>query len=893
MPLVREYLRRLWATLRRSPTDHDLERELRFHLEQAEEELRGKGHCPAEAARLARVRLGGFPQTMAALRDQRGLPWLDDLRTEDIISMFSQDLRLARYALSRRRGWTAAAVVALTIGVAGFTLAVSLLEQVLVRPLNFPNGRELLTLYVTSGPRYSPMPYDDYTQFRTRLDDGLDLAAFWRVFMPVSGGAFPERNQGEFVTGNFFSVLGVRPALGRLVMPSDNIVPNGHPVVVLSDRLWRRQFASDPQVLGKQLRLDGLVYDIIGVAPEGFRGTTFDSNFWIPAMMVDGHFPGRRILTVPSLPIFQTVGRLTPPLTLSAAQALMEPLDALLAEGRVPPYYTDTQASWRVRAFPGHYLRLWPEYRDDVAVFLTIFGVMALAALVVACANVATLLLARSTEWKPELALRYALGASRADLFRRVGTEVALLLLISGLVAVVLIHWLSSLTPLVPLPVPVQLELILDWAVLSVGLAVIAAVALFFAAPPVYQVVRHSSTVRMSARTQSVSRSTATDALVVGQVAISVCLVMGCFLLVSSAWRISGIAPGFDARHGVSGSLDLPRRDDDTLLVRNTLIARLLHRLTADSRVSSASVSHSRPLSVNGRLQVEFSHSPGGQEPVTVSFNSVTTDYFRTFGIPLRSGRLFTHTEAMSGARVVVVNRVLADRHFSGRSPLGESLRIEGEDRPRQIVGVVGDTSGRDIRVAPAPFVYLPLYQGDAYEVELGIAFRRPSTSGAALLRQHVAELGSRIPVSRTRTFDEIRAAATAESRIQALLAGVLAGVALSLAFIGLYGLVTYWIRQRKRELGIRIALGATPGDIARLVVGRVCWLAIIGSIVGIGVGIGMSGVVARALHGQAAGDVLGAVVVALLSVVVMVAASCWPAWRAGRVAPRDCLTVE
>ena len=806
---------------------------------------------------------------------------------------FSQDLRLARYALSRRRAWTAAAIVTLTIGVAGFTLAVSLLEQVLLRPLSFPNGRELVTLYVTSGPRYSAMPYRDYARFRTLLDDALDLAAFWRVFMPVSGGAFPERNQGEFVTGNFFSVLRVRPALGRFITPSDNIVPNGHPVVVLSDRLWRRQFASDPQVLGKQLRLDSLVYDIIGVAPEGFRGTTFDSNFWIPAMMVDGHFPGRNILTVLSLPIFQTVGRMTPSLTLRKAQALIEPLDVLPAENRVPPYYPDTQASWRVRVFPGHHLRLWPEYRDDVTVFLTIFGAMAFAALAVACANVAMLLLARSTEWKPELALRYALGANRVDLLRRVGTEVALLLSIGGFVAVVFIYWLSSLAPLVPLPVPVQLELILDWAVLGIGLAVIVAVALFFAAPPVYQVVGNLSDGRMSARTQSARGSTATDALVVGQVAISVCLVMGCFLLVSSAWRISRIEPGFDARHGVSASLDLPRRDDDTLLVRNTLIARLLDRLTADSRVSSASISTSRPLSINGRVQVKFSHSRRRQESVTVSFNSVTTDYFRTFGIPLSSGRLFTPTEALSGVRVVVVNRALADRYFSGRSPLGEALRIGGEDRPHQILGVVGDTSGRDIRVAPAPFVYSPLYQGDAYEVELSIAFRRHLTSGATLLRQHMAELGSAIPVSRPRTFHEIRGAATAESRVQALLAGVLAGVALSLAFVGLYGLVAYWIQQRKRELGIRIALGATPGDIARLVVGRACSLAIIGSIVGIGVGIGMSGVIARVLHGQAAGDVMGALAAALVSVVVMVAASCAPAWRAGRANPRDCLTVE
>ena len=249
-----------------------------------------------------------------------------------------QDMRLAGRALARQPGWTAAGVLTLAIGIAGSTLVISLLDQALVRPLDFGDGEQLATLYVTSGPEYSTMPYADYTDFRRELEETVDLAAFCRIFMTVDGRAFPENHQGEMVSGTFFSVLGVQPALGRFIGPADNVVPGGPRVVVLSDFLWRSQFASDTEIVGSRVRLNSALYDVIGVAPPGFRGAvwpTFRSAFWIPAMMADEYFPGRDVLGGRLFAVFQTIGRLAPGVRLEAVQARIDPLDEVLSQNRV------------------------------------------------------------------------------------------------------------------------------------------------------------------------------------------------------------------------------------------------------------------------------------------------------------------------------------------------------------------------------------------------------------------------------------------------------------------------------------------------------------------------------------------------------------------------------
>ena len=624
--------------------------------------------------------------------------WIDGLR---------QDLRLAVGALARKPGWTAAGVLTFAIGVAGSTLVLSLLDQAFARPLRFSDGHELVTLYVTSGPEYSPMPYPDYTGLREALEDTVDLAAFCRIFMTVTGGTFPERHEGELVSGTFFAVLGVQPALGRLIGPADNAVPGGHRVVVLSEHLWRRQFASDPAIEGTRVRLNDVAYDVIGVAPAGFRGAvwpSFESAFWIPAMMADDYFSGREVLTGRSFAVFQTIGRLAPGARLEAVQARIDPLDEILSEDREQSaYYVDTGAPWRVRAFPGNYLRLWPEFRGAVGGFLTILGLMAVMALAVACANLATLLLARSIEWRRELAIRRALGASRIDLVRRLGTEVALLVAAGGLGATALVVWLSALAPLLPLTVAYQLDLVPDRRVLGIGVVVAVVTGCAFAIPPVWRVLRGPHSLAALSRPSSAGRSTAMDALVLAQVAGSVILVVGCGLLWRSAWNTRQIDLGFHARQGASLRVAFPPAWRDEPDRGNRRVDRLLDGLRAETLVTTASASTHRPGSVQARVPVlvNGSSTVGPETPVETAFNAVTADYFETFGIPLRAGRVFTRADAVGGAAVAVVSQTLATRHFVNRNPVGQTLRLPDEPQPRRIVGVVSDTAGRDIRLAP------------------------------------------------------------------------------------------------------------------------------------------------------------------------------------------------
>ncbi len=813
---------------------------------------------------------------------------------------FRQDLRLAVRALARKPGWTAAGVLTLALGVAGSTLVLGLLDRAFLRPLDFGDGRELVTLYVTSGPEYSPLSYPDYGELRTALEGTVDLAAFCRVFMTVAGGAFPERHEGEMVSGAFFSVLGVRPALGRLIGPADNVVPGGHRLVVLSDFLWRSQFAADPEIVGRTVRLNEDVYDVIGVVPAGFRGAvwpSFESAFWIPAMMADDYFSGRDVLNGRSFAVFQTLGRLAPGTPLEAVQARIDPVDEVLARDRgASAYYPETGAPWRVHALPASYLRLWPEYRDEVAGFLGILGLMAAAALAVACANLATLLLARSTEWRHELAIRRALGAAWADLVRRLGMEVAVLVAAGGLGAAALVVWSSALAPLLPLTVPYQLDLVPDLRVLGIGLAVTAVTGCAFAVPAVWRVLRGLPGLSAMSRTYSAAgRSTAMSGLVVAQVAVSTVLVVGCGLLVRSAWNTQRIDQGFDAPRGASLRVAFPRAWEDDPDRANAATDRLLDGLRSESLVTAASASTRRPGDVPAPVEVRLAGSRrvGPETPVETNVNAVTGDYFDTFGIPVRSGRVFGRADAVAGAPVAVVSQALAALHFSPRNPVGQTLRLPGEEGPRRIVAVVGDTAGRDVRLAPPPTVYVPYRQRPQGGAYVTVRARGGAADESALLRRRARELDPAIAVSEAATFAELRRAATRESRVHAGLAATAAGLALSLALVGLYGLMGYVVRRREREIGIRIALGATRAHVHRLVVGGGCRLTVLGLVLGLAASIGASRLLSPLLYGVGPGDAPTFAVVPALFLLAAVVACLGPALHATRVNPTDVLRAE
>ena len=597
------------------------------------------------------------------------------------------DARLALRFLLKKPGWTVAAVLTVAIGIAGSTLAFSLVDRALWRPLGFAGDGELVTLYARSGGEYSTIAWSDYTAFRDVLhDDGegrADLAAFVRTFSTVGGGEFPELHEGELVSGNFFTVLRVQPFLGRTITPSDNVAPGAHPVIVLSHMLWRTRFASDPDVLGRNVLLDGRSYEVIGVAQPGFRGPvwpSFESAFWIPAMMAGDEFGSdeHRVFESAGLPVFQTVGRMRGGRRMEALQARIDPLDEVLARERAgSPYFTDTGQDWRVAVLPGNHLRLWPEYREPVARVLLVLGLMAVAGLLVGCANLATLLPTRDVERRRELAVRRALGAGALDLARRVGVEVTLLVAAGGAVAMGLVYALSPLVPLLPLGVPYELDLSPDRRVFAIGVAAAGLAAVLFAALPLAQLLRDRTGLAAGERAATTGSGgvRVMHGSVVLQVALSLVLLVSCGLLVRSALRTAAVDLGFDAEQGMTARVTVPGLSPDG---RAALFGALVDRLREEPFVQAASVSNGTVVEfVAARaLHVHDSQVVAPASAVTAQYRPVSREYFRTLGIPFLAGRDFEAAEE-SGAAVAVVNRTLAERYWPGTDPVGRSLQLE------------------------------------------------------------------------------------------------------------------------------------------------------------------------------------------------------------------------
>ena len=473
-----------------------------------------------------------------------------------------------------------------------------------------------------------------------------------------------------------------------------------------------------------------------------------------------------------------------------------------------------------------------------------------------------------------------------------------LLVVAGGLGAAALVVWLSALVPQLPLTVAYRLDLIPDRRVFGFGSLIAVMTGCAIAIPPVWRVLRAPLSRPTLPRTHSSGRSTAMDALVVAQVALALVLATGCGLLLRSAWNTQQIDTGFHALHGVSMRVEFPQAWEDDPDVAITSPERVLAGLRAESLVITASASTGIPLTVHGRVELRVTNSlrVGPDTPVVAQFNAVTADYFDTLGIPVRAGRVFTRPDAVDGVRVAVISQAFATRHFPDARAVGQTLRVEDEDQPRQIIGVVGSTVGRDIRLAPEPTVYVPYRQhpGGGAHVTIGVRGDGVAVAaGAAVLQRYVGRLDPAIALPEPTTFAELRRAATHDSRVHAELAAMLAAVALSLGLVGLYGLMGYLVYRREREMGIRTALGATPAAIIALVLERGCRIMLLGIALGLAAGVGTNRLLARLLYGVEPSDVLTLMVVPVLFITTGVIA-CWgPARHAACVNPTDALRAE
>jgi putative ABC transport system permease protein len=787
-----------------------------------------------------------------------------------------QDIRVAWLFLAKRRTATAIAVVTLGIAVAISTLAVGILDQAFWRAAPVAGGAELITIYNRrpAAPQFQVLSYPDYSDIRDRLRGEVDVAAFMRRPTTLASGDAPARVWGELVSGNYFDVLGTTAVAGRVISVSDDRGPGGQPVVVIGYSLWRRSFGADPAIVGRTIRLGRFDYTVIGVAPPGFRGPAWASEYWIPLTMSAQVF-GLDVLSRPDLPVFQTVARPQARLRLSEIQARVRTVET-----------SASKDAWRLEAFPGVYLRFWPAYRATVARFLGVFVAIATCILIIACANLAGLLIARASERQRELALRQALGAAPHHLLRRLVAESLILVVFGGSAGAIFAAWGAVLIERVPAPVPIGLSLTVDVRLGAICLGVSLVTMVLFTALSSIKGLRADVRTVLVASAGTLAPSTrAQRVLVIAQVALACVMLTVGGLLWKSAWRVEGIDVGFEPGDIVMGNVGLSDQGY-TPATGLDFYQRLRERLVRHAEVEAVAFEWHPPLT-QIRVTGNFAQPDGAT--VQARYNVISAGYFKALRIPLRAGREFDDRDHSNAEPVAIVNESFASRFAA--DAIGQTLKLSGEPSPRRIVGIVRDVKYNGITEPPQPFAYLPMTQ--AFRSDLFVHVRSRAGAVAGMLRSEVRALDPQVALSDVRTLTEQADEARATPRASAIVSAGAAAIAVFLALVGLYGVLMTSVEQRRRELAIRSALGAAPRDVLARVMKEGLVLTTIGLVPGMLASTAAGSFLADLLFGVAPRD--GIVMTLVPVVVLVVSALAWiaPARRAASVDPVAVLRAE
>jgi putative ABC transport system permease protein len=879
---------RLRTLARRRQLDRDLEEELRFHLAMREETYREAGLAPDEARDATRRRFGNTTTLKEACRDM----W-----TFASFETLAQDVRYGVRTLAKNRGFTAVAVLTLALGIGANTAIFSVIDAVLLRPLPFPNPDRLVAVKTLNmrDPAESPsVSYPDFEDWRAGSASFEAMAVYHTRGFVLREGDEPVRVTGASVSADLFRLLGADAAVGRTFRPEEDR-PGEH-VVVLGDRLWRERFGADPSVVGRVVTLNDAAYTVVGVAQPGFKfpvdvertdlWTTIGDEGMSPTGMPMTAQRGFRFL--------DAIGRLRPGVSLAAAETEMAGVVARLRE-----QYPDDDANLDVRLVAA----LDDLVGDVRAPLYVLFGAVGFV-LLIACANVANLLLARASARRREIALRSALGASRWRVVRQLLTE-SLLLALAGAAGgwLVALAGMRLLVAFGPDDVPRLGNVGADARVLGFTLVAAVVTGVVFGLAPAMQTSKTDLTepIKEGGRAGAgAGGKRLRGALAVAEVAVALILMVGAGLLITSFWRLTHVDPGFDPRGVLTLHVGLPEGKysdpDATVLFEN-----LRERLAALPGVRSAGMSFAIPFGtrrIGTDLEVDGHPVPEAERP-HVDCEMILPDYFRTMGIKLVGGRDFTTDDDAHGRPVVIVNETLARRFFPGEDAVGKRIRPDissTDDAPamREIVGVVGDVKYRGFAQEPVPIAYMP-YGQMSITNDLTVVLRTDGephgVAGAA--RDEVRAMESAAVVHTVKSLDEYVSASVAYPRLDALLVAVFAGVALALALIGLYGVMSYTVTQRTHELGVRIALGASRRDVLGLVVGYGMRLVVVGMVAGLAGAFALTRLMASLLFGVSATDpvAFGAVAVALAAVAL---AACYiPARRATRVDPVTALRHE
>ena len=880
--------------IHRRRAERELDEEIRAHLEMEIEINIADGMSPEKAQQAARRLFGSVALSKEDSRAMWGFRSLE---------IFWQDLRYGLRMLLKNLGFTTIAVLTLALGIGANTAIFTLLDKVLIRPLPVERPDQLVTFVEDAGGEPAIFSYPQYAELRDRNEVLSGLVAYWQCPFSLSDGGQAERVIGQIVTGNYFAVLGVRPALGRFFLPEEDRTPGTHPVVVISHGLWRRRFGADPAVVGKTISLNAYRYTVVGVAPLEFTGTTRGTvnEVYVPIMMQAKRGGGRSgFLENRNAGWLQLLGRLKPNVSRQQAQAAL----SILADD---PGNTSPDGKGAAKLIAGAILMdgsrgQLDRVRDLSLPLKLLMGVVGFV-LLIACANVANLLLSRASARRKEIAVRLAIGAGRWRIVRQLLTESAILAALGGGVGLLIARWLTSLllgfqqqTNFIPRTFDGGLAS-LDGRALGFTLGLSLLTGIVFGLAPALQASKPDFVAALKEDTPGLGRLarrfSLRGILVVAQVALSIVVLIGAGLCVKSLRALQAIDPGFEPAKVVTASFDLSQNGYDEARGRQ-FIAQLSERVAALPGVEAVSFTN---IVAFGGLTWTSPATPEGYQPqpgerLAFNFNTISPNYFRTLGTRLVSGREFTAQDTTDAPRVVIVNEAAARRYWPGQDAVGKRVKRE---QFFEVVGVVRDSKEKGLTADPRPTIYLPILQYYIGDLDLTLYARtaiNPQTL-LATVRREVQTLDPSLPVYNLGTLAEQRDGSLYAERLATTLLTLFGLLALSLAAIGIYGVLSYAVTERTREMGIRLALGAHPRNLIGLVVRQGLTMALIGLIIGVGASFALTRLMAKLLYGVSATDPLTFVVIPLSLIVVAIVA-CWiPARRATRVDPMAALRYE
>jgi putative ABC transport system permease protein len=862
--------------LRRGQMDRDLAEEMRQHAALKAEKNIAYGMAPDEAQHAAQRQIGNVTRQMEESRQSWGFPAVESVW---------QDIRYGLRGLRKSPGFTTIAMLTLALGIGASTAIFSIVNTVLLRPLPYKDSSRLVHVWTVSSmfPEFTlGQSIPNLQDIEARSHSFETLATFEVRARNLTGSGEPEQLRTVEVSPSFLTLFGVHPIIGRDLRPEDEQRKDGD-VVLLSYGLWQRRFGGDRSIIGRTIMLSQQPWTVAGVLPSGF---SFPGN--IDALVPRNIPPGNR--TERQAWMYTALGKLRPGVSLAKAQSEMNGIAAALAH-QYPQDATGIQ-------FPLVTLQDDATRRSKPQL-LALLGAVGFL-LLIACANVSNLVLSRGLRRQREIAVRAALGASRRRILRQLLIESLLLAMAGGVAGAGLaIAGVRLFRALAPAGFPRIEELRTEPVTLLIALIVSALAGILCGLAPALTITRGDLNLPIrdnsAASSAPVRLFSLRSFLVVAEVALALVLLTGSALMAQSMMRLLRVDTGLTTDHLLTGEMTLPKALYDSKDSQHLFLERLLQALQARRQFSGAVLTNS-PLLTGSVTVTSFNPALLGstEKKTTIEIRSVTPDYFSTLGIRIQRGRIFNERDTAGALSVALINEAMARRFFPGQDPLGKPLKFDADDKtPSQIVGVVADTRDSGLNAPPRLQAYFPLLQNPSERVYILVRSSLDPAAAIAEVQRTVWSVDKDLPLSKTRTMGEVISESVAEPRFRTWLVSIFAIAGLTLTLIGIYGVISYSVRQRTREMGIRIALGAQSGSLLGLVLRQAVVLTVTGAVIGIIGSLLLMRLLASQLFEIKPGDPVTLIGAVLLMMIVAVAASWVPARRATKVDPMIALRYE